>query len=180
MARRQARLAAGAGSLVVSFVKPAFTPVAYTPPAWATSASSATDVAIELPLGRLGVSLADAPNGEVLVEDLGEASPLRGLLAPGDALVSLNAARLTGRDAEGVASALGAAADSPRRLVVRRAQQASAASLAVSPTAPTAAAADPGVEAFSSPTVASSGPADAAPSADDDGEADPVLETRSC
>ena len=45
--------------------------------------ASAADVALELPLGRLGVNLADAPNGEVLVEDLGEALPEAFASVPG-------------------------------------------------------------------------------------------------
>ena len=45
MAQRQVQLAAGASSLVVSFVAPVSTPVAYTPPTQTVPATSATDVA---------------------------------------------------------------------------------------------------------------------------------------
>ena len=127
---RVRRLDVGATSITVSFVTSASAPVA-----------SAADVALELPLGRLGVNLADAPNGEVLVETLGDVAP-PGRARSGRRAHSLNAASLAGRDAAGVASALGAAADSPRRLVVRRAHGSAPSEPASSATTSPSAVAD--------------------------------------
>jgi len=101
---------------------------ARAPAVAATSEMVGPVLVVELPRGRLGVTLGELPGGGVYVESLAADSPVAdGRLLPGDALVSLNGLPLGDADAELAGSILADTVDAPRTLCFRRGGSAVAA-----------------------------------------------------